>query len=64
MAGFLSVSATNCFLEELIEATRERLVVISPVLTFNDRIRELLDRKDRMKLTALGFLRQHNLRAY
>ena len=50
MAQFLNTSATNYFLEELIKAARERLIVISPFLKFNDRIRELLQDKDRMKI--------------
>ncbi|WP_295589801.1 phospholipase D family protein, partial [uncultured Lamprocystis sp.] len=50
MAKFLNTSATNYFLEELIKATRERLIIISPFLKFNDRIRELLQDKDRMKI--------------
>jgi len=50
MAKFLNTSATNYFLEELIKAARERLIIISPFLKFNDRIRELLQDKDRMKI--------------
>ncbi len=34
---FLNTSATNYFLEELIKGARERLVIISPFLKFNDR---------------------------
>jgi len=50
MAKFLNTSATNYYLEELIKATAERLIIISPFLKFNDRIRELLEDKDRMKI--------------
>lgn len=50
MAKFLNTSATNYFLEELIKDTRERLIVISPFLKFNDRVKELLADKDRMKI--------------
>jgi phosphatidylserine/phosphatidylglycerophosphate/cardiolipin synthase-like enzyme len=50
MARFLNTSATNYYLEELIKAARERLIIISPFLKFNDRIRELLEDKDRMKI--------------
>lgn len=50
MAKFLNTSATNYFLEELIKDTKERLVIISPFLKFNDRIKELLADKDRMKI--------------
>ena len=50
MAKFLNTSATNYYLEELIKQTRELLIIISPFLKFNDRIRELLADKDRMKI--------------
>jgi len=50
MAKFLNTSATNYYLEELIKQTRERLIIISPFLKFNDRVKELLADKDRMKL--------------
>ncbi len=50
MAKFLNTSAANYYLEELIKRTRERLIVISPFLKFNDRIKELLADKDRMKI--------------
>lgn len=50
MAKFLNTSATNYYLEELIKQTRERLIIISPFLKFNDRIKELLSDKDRMKI--------------
>jgi phosphatidylserine/phosphatidylglycerophosphate/cardiolipin synthase-like enzyme len=50
MAKFLNTSATNYYLEEIIKAARERLIIISPFLKFNDRIRELLEDKDRMKI--------------
>lgn len=50
MTKFLNTSATNYYLEELIKNTKERLVIISPFLKFNDRIKELLSDKDRMKI--------------
>jgi len=50
MAKFLNTSATNYYLEEMIKQTRERLIIISPFLKFNDRIKELLTDKDRMKI--------------
>ena len=50
MAKFLNTSATNYFLEELIKNARERLIIISPFLKLNDRIKELLEDKNRMKL--------------
>ncbi len=39
MAKFLNTSATTYPLEELIKKTRERLIIISPFLKFNDRIK-------------------------
>ena len=50
MAKFLNTSATNYFLEELIKATRDRLILISPFLKLNDRIKELLEDKNRLKI--------------
>lgn len=50
MARFLNTSATNYFLEELIKQTQERLIIISPFLKFNNRIKELLADKDRLKI--------------
>lgn len=50
MAKFLNTSATNYYLEEMIKQTRERLIIISPFLKFNARIKELLADKDRMKI--------------
>lgn len=50
MAKFLNTSATNYFLEELIKCAKERLVLISPFLKLNDRIKELLEDKNRLKI--------------
>lgn len=50
MAKFLNTSATNYFLEELIKEASERLVLISPFLKLNDRIKELLEDKNRLKI--------------
>ena len=50
MAKFLNTSATNYRLEELIKEAREYLYIISPFLRLNDRIKELLTDKDRMKI--------------
>ncbi len=38
MAKFLNTSAANYYLEELVKQTRERLIIISPFLIFNDYI--------------------------
>lgn len=50
MAKFLNTSATNYFLEELIKNAKERVVLISPFLKLNDRIKELLTDKNRLKI--------------
>lgn len=50
MAKFLNTSATNYFLEELIKNASDRLILISPFLKLNDRIKELLEDKNRLKL--------------
>jgi len=50
MGKFLNTSATNYYLEELIKNATERLILISPYLRFNDRIKELLEDKNRLKM--------------
>ena len=50
MAKFLNTSATNYFLEELIKRAKDRLILISPFLKLNDRMKELLADKNRLKI--------------
>ncbi len=50
MAKFLNTSATNYFLEELIKTAKDRLILISPFLKLNDRVKELLQDKNRLKI--------------
>lgn len=50
MAEFLSTTKTNYFLEELIKGAKDRLVLISPFLKLNDRMKELLADKNRLKI--------------
>jgi phosphatidylserine/phosphatidylglycerophosphate/cardiolipin synthase-like enzyme len=50
VAKFLNTSATNYFLEELIKSAKDRLILISPFLRLNDRIKELLEDKNRLKI--------------
>ena len=50
MAKFLNTSATNYYLEELIKSASDRLLLISPFLKLNDRIKELLEDKNRLKI--------------
>jgi len=50
LAKFLNTSATNYFLEELIKDAKDRLILISPYLKINDRVKELLADKNRLKI--------------
>ena len=50
MAKFLVTSGVSFHLEELVKNSKEKLILISPYLKFNDRIKELLEDKDRLKL--------------
>lgn len=50
MAKFLNTSGINYHLEEIIKGARDRLVIISPYLKLNERIKELLEDKDRLKI--------------
>ena len=50
MAKFLNTSGTNFFLEKLIKSANERLILISPFLQINDKVKELLEDKNRLKL--------------
>jgi hypothetical protein len=50
MAKFLNTSGLNYHLEEMIKGARDRLVLISPFLRLNDRIKELIADKNRLKI--------------
>jgi hypothetical protein len=50
MAKLLNTSAANYYLEEIIRLAQERLVLITPLLKFNDHLKELLEDKNRMKV--------------
>ena len=50
MAKFLATSGTSYHLEELIKNSKDRLILISPYLKINDRIKQLVEDKNRMKL--------------
>lgn len=50
MAKFLSTTGTNYHLEELIKSASDRLILISPFLKLNDRMKELLADKNRLKI--------------
>lgn len=40
MAQFLNTSGVTFYLEQLIKNTKEKLILVSPYLQFNDRIKE------------------------
>jgi phosphatidylserine/phosphatidylglycerophosphate/cardiolipin synthase-like enzyme len=42
MAKFLTTNGVNYVIEEIIKSAKERLVLVSPYLQLNDRIKELL----------------------
>jgi len=50
MAKFLNSSGINYVLEELINRAKDRLILISPFLKLNDRVKELLADKNRLKI--------------
>ena len=50
MAKFLTTTGVSYQLEEIIKDARERLVLISPFLRVNERVKELLEDKDRLKI--------------
>ena len=50
MAKFLNTSGMNYHLEEIIKGAKDRLIIISPYLRLNERIKELLEDKNRLKI--------------
>jgi phosphatidylserine/phosphatidylglycerophosphate/cardiolipin synthase-like enzyme len=50
MAKFLNTSGTTYHLEEMIKKASDRLILISPYLKLNERIKELLEDKNRLKI--------------
>lgn len=50
MAKFLNSSGTTYHLEELLKNASDRLIIISPFLKLNDRIKELLEDRNRLKI--------------
>lgn len=50
MAKFLNTSAANYYLEEIIRLAHDRLILITPVLKLNDRVKELLEEKQERKI--------------
>lgn len=50
MAKFLTTTGISHSLEEIIKKADEKLILISPFLRINERIRELIEDKNRMKI--------------
>jgi len=50
VATFITTSAISHHLEELIKNASERVILISPYLKLNDRVKELLEDKNRFKI--------------
>jgi hypothetical protein len=50
MAKFLNTTGVSYHLENIIKNANDRLVLISPFLKINNRIRELLEDKNRLKI--------------
>jgi hypothetical protein len=61
MAKFLNTSGVSYYLEELIKNTKERLVLISPYLQFNDRIKEHLQNLNLQKKDIRIVYRENKL---
>ena len=47
---FLNTNAANYYLEEIIRLANDRLILLSPTLKLNDRVKELLEDKNQRKI--------------
>jgi len=61
LAEFLNTSGVTFHLEQLLQSTRERLILISPYLQFNDRIKLILEDRDRFKVDIHLVFRENQL---
>lgn len=50
MAKFLDTTGVSYHLQQLINQSNDTLILISPYLKINERLRQSLDDKDRMKI--------------
>lgn len=50
MAKFLDTTGVSFYLQQLINGTTEKLILISPYLKIGDRLKQSLEDKDRMKI--------------
>jgi len=63
MAKFLNTSGVSYYLEELIKNTTNRIILISPYLQFNDRIKEHIQSLSSQKREIKIIFRENNLQA-
>ena len=61
MAKFLNTTGVSYHLEELIKGTKDRLILISPYLQFNDRIKEHLNNLNVQKRDIRIIYRENKL---
>ncbi len=61
MAKFLNTTGVSYHLEELIKTTKDRLILISPYLQFNDRIKEHLSNLNIQKRDIRIIYRENKL---
>lgn len=61
MAKFLNTTGVSYHLEELIKRTKDRLILISPYLQFNDRIKEHLNNLNIQKRDIRIIYRENKL---
>lgn len=59
MAKFLNTSAANYYLEEIIRLANDRMILLSPILKFNDRVKELLADKNQRRI-EVRIVFEHN----
>ena len=62
MVEFLTTTGVSYRLEEIIKNASERLVIISPFLRVNERVKELLADKNRMKIDIRVIYGKNELR--
>ena len=61
MAKFLNTTGVSYHLEELIKSTKDRLILISPYLQFNDRIKEHINNLNIQKRDIRIIYRENKL---
>ena len=62
MAEFLTTTGVSYRLEEIIKNASDRLVIISPFLRVNERVKELLEDKNRLKIDVRVIYGKNELR--